>query len=83
LVYSDQISRVTPAYIDVPVLLPEDDTITLDKYLGTGMQPDELALPDDKPSKNDFLARVVTVLIRISYQLDHLSRNSTRMLWLN
>ncbi|KAF8710846.1 Hydrolase, partial [Rhizoctonia solani] len=26
-----------------------DDSITLDKYLGTGMQPDEEALPDDKP----------------------------------
>ncbi|KAF8758706.1 Hydrolase [Rhizoctonia solani] len=26
-----------------------DDSITLDKYLGTGMQLDEEALPDDKP----------------------------------
>ncbi|CAE6345542.1 unnamed protein product [Rhizoctonia solani] len=27
-----------------------DDSVTLDKYLATGMQPDEETLPDDKPA---------------------------------
>lgn len=34
---------------DVPVLLPEGDILALDKYLGHGLQPDEVELPDDKP----------------------------------
>ncbi|CAE7217805.1 unnamed protein product [Rhizoctonia solani] len=45
-----QLVNWVPHKLDVPVLLPNDDNITLDKYLGTGMQPNEVALPDDKPA---------------------------------
>ncbi|CAE6505377.1 unnamed protein product [Rhizoctonia solani] len=47
-----QLVNWVPHKLDVPVLLPSDDSITLDKYLGTGMQPDEVVLPDDKPASS-------------------------------
>ena len=34
---------------DIPVILPADDTLTLDTYLGTGLQPGETELPEDAP----------------------------------
>ena len=35
--------------VDIPVILPEDDTLLLDEYLGRGLQPGETELPKDEP----------------------------------
>lgn len=32
---------------DIPVILPQDNILTLDKYLGKGLQPNEEPLPDE------------------------------------
>ncbi|QRW15287.1 ubiquitin carboxyl-terminal hydrolase [Ceratobasidium sp. AG-Ba] len=45
-----QLVNWVPQKLDVPVLLPEDDVLSLDKHLGHGLQPDEVELPDDKPA---------------------------------
>ncbi|KAG8751505.1 hypothetical protein FRC12_012420 [Ceratobasidium sp. 428] len=45
-----QLVNWVPQKLDVPVLLPEDDALTLDKHLGHGLQSDEVELPDDKPA---------------------------------
>ncbi|KAG9126310.1 hypothetical protein FRC07_003965 [Ceratobasidium sp. 392] len=45
-----QLVNWVPQKLDVPVLLPEDDILALDKHLGHGLQTDEVELPDDKPA---------------------------------
>ena len=35
--------------VDIPVILPEDDILLLDEYLGRGLQPGETELPKDEP----------------------------------
>ncbi|KAF8610742.1 ubiquitinyl hydrolase [Ceratobasidium sp. AG-I] len=45
-----QLVNWVPQKLDVPVQLPEDDILTLDKHLGHGLQPDEVELPNDKPA---------------------------------
>jgi len=32
---------------DIPVILPADDVLTLDQFVGKGQQPDEELLPDE------------------------------------
>ena len=33
---------------DIPIILPEDDIIVLDEYVGRGLQPGEEELPNDE-----------------------------------
>lgn len=40
----DSFSRL----VDIPVILPADDVLQLDEYLGRGLLPDETELLDDK-----------------------------------
>ncbi|KAG6333444.1 hypothetical protein ID866_5646 [Astraeus odoratus] len=35
-----------PTKLDIPVILPEGDVLVLDKYLGHGLQPGEVELPE-------------------------------------
>lgn len=37
--------------LDIPLRLPESDTLLLDKYLGKGQQPGEELLPSEASSK--------------------------------
>ncbi|KAI0089709.1 ubiquitin carboxyl-terminal hydrolase 14 [Irpex rosettiformis] len=46
-----QLVNWVPTKLDIPVILPEDDTLELDKYLGRGVQPGEVELPDDQPAQ--------------------------------
>ncbi|KAL1706044.1 hypothetical protein EV121DRAFT_257779 [Schizophyllum commune] len=40
-----------PAKLDIPVILPEHDTVVLeDRHLGRGLQPGEEPLPEDTPA---------------------------------
>ncbi|CAL1697115.1 unnamed protein product [Somion occarium] len=48
-----QLVNWVPAKLDIPVILPEDDIIQLDEYLGTGLQANEVALPEDKIAAPD------------------------------
>ncbi|EIW75842.1 ubiquitinyl hydrolase [Coniophora puteana RWD-64-598 SS2] len=41
-----QLVNWVPTKLDVPVILPHDDTLTLDTYLGHGLQPGEKELAD-------------------------------------
>jgi hypothetical protein len=57
-VFSSSVAEKKPHYADVPVVLPDGDIVTLDQYLGKGLQPDETELPNDVPGglvvgKND------------------------------
>ena len=38
-------------YTDVPIILPDGDSIVLDQYLGKGLQPGETQLPEDAPGE--------------------------------
>jgi len=44
---------MTLAYhcVDIPIELPADDILTLDAYLGRGLQPNETQLPADGSSQ--------------------------------
>ncbi|KAI0271314.1 ubiquitin carboxyl-terminal hydrolase 14 [Gloeopeniophorella convolvens] len=42
-----QLVNWVPTKLDIPLVLPDDDTLTLDAYLGHGPQPGEDALPED------------------------------------
>ena len=33
--------------LDIPVILPPDDELVLDNYLGSGLQPGETVFPED------------------------------------
>lgn len=45
-----QLVNWVPTKLDIPVILPADDVLQLDEYLGHGLQPGETELPDDKDS---------------------------------
>ncbi|KAL4244595.1 Ubiquitin carboxyl-terminal hydrolase [Abortiporus biennis] len=45
-----QLVNWVPSKLDIPVNLPQDDILTLDAYLGTGLQPNETALPEEDSS---------------------------------
>jgi len=51
---------------DIPVILPENDELTLDNYLGHGLQPGEEELPDStntaNPSQSQVDAEVLSML---------------------
>ena len=38
-------------YTDVPLILPDGDSIVLDQYLGKGLQTGETQLPEDAPGE--------------------------------
>ncbi|EKM60173.1 uncharacterized protein PHACADRAFT_246014 [Phanerochaete carnosa HHB-10118-sp] len=42
-----QLVNWVPTKLDIPVILPADDILQLDEYLGRGLQPGETELPDD------------------------------------
>jgi len=44
-----QLINWVPQKLDVPLLVPIDETMVLDKYLGKGQQPGEELLPEDVP----------------------------------
>ncbi|KAF8628847.1 hypothetical protein AX17_005907 [Amanita inopinata Kibby_2008] len=51
VVHAKKVSVVgwVPTKLDIPVLLPDNDVVTLDeRYLGKGLQPGEVELPDDE-----------------------------------
>ncbi|TBU25653.1 ubiquitin carboxyl-terminal hydrolase 14 [Dichomitus squalens] len=43
-----QLVNWVPAKLDIPVILPENDVLQLDEYLGRGLQPGEIELPNDE-----------------------------------
>ncbi|KAI0075716.1 ubiquitinyl hydrolase [Panus rudis PR-1116 ss-1] len=43
-----QLVNWVPSKLDIPVILPEDDILQLDGYLGHGLQPNEQELPEEK-----------------------------------
>ncbi|TFK84594.1 ubiquitin carboxyl-terminal hydrolase 14 [Polyporus arcularius HHB13444] len=43
-----QLVNWVPAKLDIPIILPEDDVLQLDEYLGRGLQPGETELPNDE-----------------------------------
>lgn len=46
-----QLINWVPQKVDVPVLVPIDEDLVLDKYLGTGKRSDEIELPEDSEKK--------------------------------
>ncbi|OCB86559.1 ubiquitinyl hydrolase [Sanghuangporus baumii] len=42
-----QLVNWVPAKLDIPLILPENDELTLDSYLGHGLQPGEVEFSDD------------------------------------
>ncbi|EIN03471.1 ubiquitin carboxyl-terminal hydrolase 14 [Punctularia strigosozonata HHB-11173 SS5] len=42
-----QLVNWVPSKLDIPVILPPNDELSLDAYLGCGLQPGEEALPED------------------------------------
>lgn len=45
-----QLVNWVPSKLDIPVILPEDEVLQLDEYLGRGLQPGETELPKDEPA---------------------------------
>ncbi|KAG2136349.1 uncharacterized protein EDB93DRAFT_1169370 [Suillus bovinus] len=45
-----QLVNWVPTKLDIPVILPENDELNLDTYLGHGLQPGEVELPDSSSS---------------------------------
>ncbi|KAI0686470.1 ubiquitinyl hydrolase [Cytidiella melzeri] len=43
-----QLVNWVPTKLDIPIILPENDILPLDKYLGRGVQPGEVELPDEQ-----------------------------------
>lgn len=46
-----QLVNWVPTKLDIPINLPPSDTLSLDKYVGKGLQDTEVELPGDKPGK--------------------------------
>ncbi|KAH8091347.1 ubiquitin carboxyl-terminal hydrolase 14 [Cristinia sonorae] len=44
-----QLVNWVPTKLDIPVILPSDDILHLDEFLGGGLQANETALPEDSP----------------------------------
>ena len=55
------ISPLTRCFADIPVILPEDDVLQLDEYLGRGLQPGETELPKDEPGTSSRLSVAAAV----------------------
>jgi len=47
-----QLVNWVPTKLDIPINLPPSDTLSLDKYVGKGLQDTEVELPGDKPGKD-------------------------------
>ncbi|KAH7890301.1 hypothetical protein F5I97DRAFT_1834387 [Phlebopus sp. FC_14] len=47
-----QLKNWVPTKLDIPIILPEGDELVLDEYLGKGLQPDEVELPDASSSSS-------------------------------
>jgi ubiquitin carboxyl-terminal hydrolase 5/13 len=47
-----QLVNWVPTKLDIPINLPPSDTLSLDKYIGKGLQATEVELPEDKPGKD-------------------------------
>ncbi|KAI0314538.1 ubiquitin carboxyl-terminal hydrolase 14 [Amylostereum chailletii] len=45
-----QLVNWVPSKLDIPLVLPPDDVLQLDKYLGKGLQPGETPLPEEHAS---------------------------------
>ncbi|GJE89413.1 ubiquitin carboxyl-terminal hydrolase [Phanerochaete sordida] len=60
-----QLVNWVPTKLDIPVILPADDIVQLDEYRGSGLQPGETELPDDKdaaPALPEFNAEAMAQL---------------------
>lgn len=44
-----------PTKLDIPINLPSSDNLSLDKYIGKGLQATEVELPEDKPGRGTIL----------------------------
>lgn len=47
-----QLVNWVPTKLDIPINLPPSDILSLDKYIGGGLQATEVELPEDKPGKD-------------------------------
>ncbi|THH30270.1 hypothetical protein EUX98_g3935 [Antrodiella citrinella] len=45
-----QLVNWVPTKLEIPVILPPDDILHMDEFIGHGIQSDETALPDDAPA---------------------------------
>ena len=50
-----QLVNWVPTKLDIPINLPPSDVLSLDGYIGKGLQDTEIGLPEDKPGKDTFL----------------------------
>jgi len=46
-----QLVNWVPTKLDIPIKLPPSDTLSLDKYIGKGLQDTEVELPEDEQGK--------------------------------
>jgi len=69
-----QLVNWVPTKLDIPINLPPSDTLSLDKYVGKGLQDTEVELPESKPGKGTNLP-----YRRFSTQS---TRDSRRVFWL-
>jgi ubiquitin carboxyl-terminal hydrolase 5/13 len=51
-----------PTKLDIPINLPPSDNLSLDKYIGEGLQATEVELPEDKPGGDTLLLCSESVL---------------------
>ncbi|KII83872.1 hypothetical protein PLICRDRAFT_46628 [Plicaturopsis crispa FD-325 SS-3] len=68
-----QLVNWVPTKLDIPVVLPEDDILILDKYIGRGLQDGEVALPEtdasDAPAAPQFDAGALAQLEGMGFPL--------------
>ncbi|KAH9959709.1 ubiquitin carboxyl-terminal hydrolase 14 [Russula compacta] len=67
-----QLINWVPTKLDIPIILPDDDTIVLDQYLGKGLQPGETELPEDAaaaPSLPEFNQAALSQLEAMGFPL--------------
>ena len=46
-----QLVNWVPTKLDIPINLPPSDTLSLDGYIGKGLQDTEVEFPEDTPGK--------------------------------
>lgn len=51
-----QLVNWVPTKLDIPINLPPSDTLSLDDYIGKGLQDTEVELPEDKPGEHTLLS---------------------------
>jgi len=51
-----QLVNWVPTKLDIPINLPPSDILSLDKYIGKGLQDGEVELPGDEPGKGTCLS---------------------------